>query len=134
MTRPTECTEAPGRTTADSGWAVVDLFCGIGGLSYGLQRAGLPVVAGVDADKTCKYALAANTGATFVGASLEAVTAADIRAMFPAGARRILVGCAPCTPFSAYASGSKGRSDKWSLVGLFLDRILTGFWATWWRG
>jgi len=106
------------------GWAVVDLFCGIGGLSYGLQRAGLPVVAGLDADRTCKYALEANTGARFVSASLEAVTAADIRAMFPDGARRILVGCAPCTPFSAYASGSKGRSDKWSLVGLFLNRIL----------
>ena len=106
------------------GWAVVDLFCGIGGLSYGLQCAGLRVVAGLDADDTCKYAFEANTGARFVGASLEAVTAADIRTMFPEGARRILVGCAPCTPFSAYASGSKGRSDKWSLVDLFLERIL----------
>lgn len=133
MTRLTESTEPLGQTAADSvkenvrgseTWAVVDLFCGIGGLSYGLQRAGLPVVAGLDADRSCEYALEANTGAKFMGASLEAVTAADIRAMFPDGARRILVGCAPCTPFSAYASGSKGRSDKWSLVDLFLSRIL----------
>ena len=106
------------------GWAVVDLFCGIGGLSYGLQRAGLRVVAGLDADDTCRYAFKANTGATFVSDSLEDVTASDIRALFPRGSRRILVGCAPCTAFSAYVAGSNGRSEKWSLVDLFLERIL----------
>lgn len=106
------------------GWAVVDLFCGIGGLSYGLRSAGLQVVAGVDADGTCKYAFESNTGAEFVCDSLEDVTADDIRAMFPEGSRRILVGCAPCTPFSAYGSGSRSTSDKWALVDLFLDRIL----------
>ena len=103
---------------------MVDLFCGVGGLSHGLQGAGLQVVAGVDADQTCEYAFETNVGAAFVGDSLEDVTAADIRAMFPEGAGRILVGCAPCTPFSAYASGSKSRSEKWSLVDLFLERIL----------
>ena len=127
--RPAHTADGGGRRQGEQslpvpGWAVVDLFCGIGGLSYGLQRAGLRVVAGLDADKTCKYGFEANTGARFVGASLETVTAADIRAMFPEGARRILVGCAPCTAFSAYASGSKGLSDKWSLVDLFLERIL----------
>ncbi|MBF1308888.1 MAG: DNA cytosine methyltransferase, partial [Porphyromonadaceae bacterium] len=35
---------------------VVDLFCGIGGLSYGLSLAGLDVVSGYDLDKTCAYA------------------------------------------------------------------------------
>ena len=108
------------------GWAVVDLFCGIGGLSHGLRRAGFRVAAGVDADRTCGYAFKTNNDAKFVGKALEDVTAADIRGMFPQDARRILVGCAPCTPFSAYASGAKHRSDngKWSLVRLFLDRIL----------
>ena len=28
----------------------VDLFCGVGGLTYGLQKAGIPVVAGIDID------------------------------------------------------------------------------------
>lgn len=106
------------------GWAAVDLFCGVGGLSYGLRRAGLQVVAGLDADKTCKYAFETNTGAMFLGDRLEDVPATDIRALFPEGARRILVGCAPCAPFSAYAAGSENRSDKWSLVDLFLERIL----------
>lgn len=31
---------------------VVDLFCGVGGLSHGLQQAGLNVVAGFDLDAT----------------------------------------------------------------------------------
>ena len=55
---------------------------------------------------------------------LEDVPTTDIRALFPEGSRRILVGCAPCAPFSAYAPGSRNRSDKWSLVDLFLKRIL----------
>ena len=106
------------------GWSVVDLFCGIGGLSHGLRRAGFHVAAGLDADTSCEYAFETNNDATFHGRPLEDVTAADIREMFPKGSRRILVGCAPCTPFSPYAPGSKTRSDKWSLVGLFLNRIL----------
>lgn len=30
---------------------VIDLFCGIGGLTYGLKKAGLDVLAGIDNDK-----------------------------------------------------------------------------------
>ena len=107
-----------------AGWTVVDLFCGIGGLTHGLRQAGFDVVAGVDADETCEYAFETNNDAKFVGDPLEDVTADDIRELFPKDSKRILVGCAPCTPFSAYASGSKTRSDKWSLVDLFLERIL----------
>ena len=105
------------------GWSVVDLFCGIGGLSHGLRQAGLPVAAGVDADPTCRYAFEANNEADFIGEPLEEVTGARIRSMYPEGSRRILVGCAPCTPFSAYAHAAKRPSDKWSLVDLFLRRI-----------
>ena len=114
-----------GRRTAGTvpGWAVVDLFCGIGGLSHGFRQAGFQVVAGVDADETCRYAYETNNDAKFVGRPLEDVTGAEIRSIFPKGSRRILIGCAPCTPFSAYASGSKNQSDKWSLVDLFLERI-----------
>ena len=34
----------------------VDLFCGAGGLTYGLQKAGIKVKAGIDSDPSCKYA------------------------------------------------------------------------------
>ena len=39
---------------------VVDIFCGIGGLTYGLNKSGLQVVAGYDIDPTCRYAYEAN--------------------------------------------------------------------------
>ena len=109
---------------ADPKWAVVDLFCGIGGLSHGLQRAGFEVSAGVDADETCRHAFETNNDATFVGRPLEDVSGEDILALFPEGSRRVLVGCAPCTPFSAYSAGPGEPRDKWSLVDLFMDRIV----------
>ena len=108
---------------AVSGWAVVDLFCGIGGLSHGLRQAGFTVSAGVDADETCRHAFEKNNDAAFVGQPLEDVSATQIAALFPEGSRRILVGCAPCTPFSPYSAGPGEPRDKWSLVDLFMDRI-----------
>ena len=35
---------------------VIDLFCGVGGLTRGLLDAGLNVIAGFDIDGTCRYA------------------------------------------------------------------------------
>lgn len=34
--------------------AAVDLFCGVGGLTHGLELAGVPVVVGVDVENSCK--------------------------------------------------------------------------------
>ena len=33
---------------------IIDLFCGIGGLTHGLKKAGLDVKAGIDFDKSCR--------------------------------------------------------------------------------
>lgn len=34
---------------------VIDLFCGVGGLTHGLIESGLSVIAGFDIDPTCQY-------------------------------------------------------------------------------
>lgn len=34
---------------------IIDLFCGIGGLTRGLIDSGLNVIAGFDIDPTCQY-------------------------------------------------------------------------------
>lgn len=39
---------------------VVDLFCGIGGLSFGMKSKGFSILAGFDLDATCKYAYETN--------------------------------------------------------------------------
>lgn len=59
----------------------VDLFCGVGGLTYGLQKAGIPVVAGIDIDDSCEYAYTHNNNCTFIHKSVEDVTGKEIRAL-----------------------------------------------------
>lgn len=82
--------------------AVVDLFCGVGGLTHGLQLAGLNVVAGIDNEESCKYAYEHNNNAVFYLRDIKKVHRKEILNLFPDGVTRILVGCAPCQPFSKY--------------------------------
>ncbi len=81
---------------------VVDLFCGIGGLTHGFVKEGLNVVAGIDNDKSCKFGFEYNNEAEFIHKDILRVSAKEINRLF--GKRkntiRVLVGCAPCQPFS----------------------------------
>lgn len=60
----------------------VDLFCGVGGLTCGLQKAGINVVAGIDLDETCKYAFEYNNASKFIHKSIDEVTGKDIKNYF----------------------------------------------------
>ncbi|MCE9547915.1 MAG: DNA cytosine methyltransferase [Planctomycetia bacterium] len=100
--------------------SAVDLFCGVGGLTYGLQRGGIPISAGVDVDRSCQYAYEANNDAEFVPQDITTLTAASLRKLFGPADYRVLVGCAPCQPFSSYSHGlSQKRDDRWSLLDTF---------------
>ena len=106
--------------------ATVDLFCGIGGLTHGLIKAGIPVVAGIDIDKTCKYAYETNNESKFIRKDISReLTGADLKALYPEGCVKILVGCAPCQPFSTHTQKYKSRSidEKWGLLYSFLNLI-----------
>lgn len=80
---------------------VVDLFCGIGGLSHGLVLEGFNIVAGVDNDRTCKYAFEENNSARFIARDISRFTARELKELYRGASTRVLVGCAPCQPFSA---------------------------------
>lgn len=96
---------------------VVDLFCGIGGLSYGMKSAGLHILAGFDLDRTCKYAYETNTGGEFIYKNITEVTAKDISPRYSKESIRILAGCAPCQPFSSYAFKNKDKDpNKYDLL------------------
>lgn len=102
--------------------AVVDLFCGVGGLTHGLQLSGLNVVAGVDNEESCRYAYEHNNRARFVLKDISRLYRADALALFPADSTKILVGCAPCQPFSKYTKRyrkSGFQDEKWSLLYQF---------------
>ena len=78
----------------------VDLFCGIGGLTKGLELSGMAVAAGIDIDATCAFAYEENNNAQFIHQDVTNVSAEDILRFYPANSIRALVGCAPCQPFS----------------------------------
>ena len=97
--------------------SVVDLFCGAGGLSHGFAQEGFDVRAGIDIDATCRYAYEHNNGARFVERGVGELAGSVVNQFFDAGQPRVLVGCAPCQPFSTY---SKNRTDeKWRLLAEF---------------
>src|SRR5258708_974632 len=96
----------------------VDLFCGVGGMAPGLVKEGIRVVAGIDNDPLCKYAYEANNAAKFIQADIRTLKATDVAALYPKGHTKILVGCAPCQPFSGYTN-KKPKGDKWSLLYSF---------------
>jgi len=51
--------------------AAVDLFCGAGGLTHGLERAGINVRLGVDIDPACEHPFVANNTAKFLKADVD---------------------------------------------------------------
>lgn len=79
---------------------VIDLFCGIGGLTHGLIKEGLDVVAGVDNDTSCKFGYEYNNKTQFIDKDILDVSAKEVNHLFGKGTIRVLAGCAPCQPFS----------------------------------
>lgn len=99
---------------------VIDLFCGIGGLSYGMHKKGFNIIAGFDIDDTCKYAYEKNNQAIFYSQDVNTIKKEEIDNLFKDYNIRILAGCAPCQPFSSYAFKVKNKdSNKYDLLYQF---------------
>lgn len=103
----------------------IDLFCGIGGLTRGLIEAGLTVAAGVDIDETCRYAFESNNDSEFVHKDIRSLTEEDMEKLYPDESTRVLVGCAPCQPFSTHTQKYKNRheDEKWQMLNSFTNVI-----------
>lgn len=99
----------------------VDLFCGAGGLTRGLLDAGIPVIAGYDTDDACRHAYEHNNGGVeFITKSVSELDGVTLSRHYLKSHVRILVGCAPCQPFSRYTQGFDTKADaKWSLLHEF---------------
>jgi len=102
-----------------------DLFCGIGGLTYGLQQAGITVSGGLDMDESCKYAYEHNCRATFLTKDIRNIHYQNILYFLKDADYSILVGCAPCQPFSTHAQkvGDSRKDGRWNLIREF-SRII----------
>ncbi|WP_444945657.1 DNA cytosine methyltransferase [Microbulbifer sp. VTAC004] len=105
--------------------AAVDLFCGAGGLSHGLLKADINVVAGYDVDEMCGFPYERNNErARFFHRDVTSVTADELAPLYPDESVKLLAGCAPCQPFSKYSQGRDVTSDKkWPLLYEFARLI-----------
>jgi DNA (cytosine-5)-methyltransferase 1 len=110
----------------------VDLFCGAGGLTVGLRRAGFAVVGAVDVEPLAAHTYRANHPET-------AVWQRDIRRLDPAemrdflglaaGELDLLAGCPPCQGFSAMRTlnGRRPIADKRNALVMQIARYAEEF-------
>lgn len=102
---------------------VVDLFCGVGGLSVGFRRAGFQIAAGIDVDEIGRYAFERYTGGRFIKEDVANVSVKTVKKLLGRSRPSILIGCAPCQSFSEY--NKKGRGASWNMLPQFA-RIIEG--------
>lgn len=106
----------------------VDLFCGVGGLSYGMSDAGINVTTGYDIDPACRYAYTENNSAKFQLGDIRDLQADDIKNQWESrNSVKVLAGCAPCQPFSTMQRSTSKHArnhDKWDLL-LEFQRLAT---------
>ena len=104
----------------------IDLFCGAGGLAFGLQKAGVRIVAGIDLDPKSEFPFTWNNRARFIRADVRDLSPRDLSKLYPSGAIRLLAGCAPCRPFSPFRRGTDNSNDEeWGLLAEF-SRLAAG--------
>ena len=101
--------------------AAVDLFCGVGGMTHGMQLAGIDVRAGFDNDPNCRYAFSENNNAEFIESDIWNIEAPELTRWFTDSDYTLIAGGPPCQPFSTYAQSARKRrpNEDWQLVRKF---------------
>jgi DNA (cytosine-5)-methyltransferase 1 len=98
--------------------SAVDLFCGVGGLTHGLQLSGVKVIAGYDTDECCRLPYEANNQAKFINQNVSELKAEQLASHYNGAKTRVLAGCAPCQPFSNYTQ-ARPKDKRWGLLSHF---------------
>lgn len=98
--------------------SAIDLFCGVGGLTRGIQDSGIVIKAGFDLDESCRYAYEHNNNSIFVQCDISSLAADTINSYFDDSDIKIVVGCAPCQPFSSCTPRTHAgkNNDKWGML------------------
>lgn len=109
----------------------IDLFCGVGGITHGFIKSGIDVIAGVDIDKSCKFAYEYNNinsdgnKSIFIQSSVADIDSEFLGNLISDSDFTVLAGCAPCQPFSRHQKNKKDRDkhEKWGLLNDFMVHI-----------
>lgn len=112
--------------TRKTRFSAIDLFCGCGGLSLGLRRAGFKVVAGLDNDGLSINTFRMNYPRTRL--IQEDVSSADPYALMDKlemqpGSLDLLAGCPPCQGFSALRTLNGARSVSEPMNDLVFELV-----------
>jgi len=95
----------------------VDFFCSGGGMSYGMQTAGIDILAGIDNDPKCKETYEANIDAEFIEADVFKLKEYELENQLKdEGLKKnddnlILIGCTPCQFWSNIRT-DKEKAEK----------------------
>ncbi len=107
----------------------IDFFCGAGGITCGLQQAGIKVLAGIDVDKTCKETYEYNNkyinyvelkseenGPIYIDRNINKLTfknLSDLTKIEQNDDNLIFVGCSPCQFWTQlHTTKEKARDSK----------------------
>ena len=91
-------------------------------MTHGFVRAKMPVVAGFDIDESCKFAYETNNnGAKFFHKNISQLSGESLRNLYGTADIKVLIGCAPCQPFSTHSQRYNKTKDlsedsKWGLL------------------
>ena len=122
-------------TTNDThSFSAIDFFCGGGGMTCGLEQAGIHVIAGVDYDKSVKDTYEFNNpDSCFIFSDIKRLRSSFFEEKL--GIRKsddnlIFVGCSPCQFYSAINTDrSKAKNTKNLLMSFvrFVDYYRPGY-------
>jgi DNA (cytosine-5)-methyltransferase 1 len=97
------------------GYKAIDFFCSGGGMSYGMQQAGINILAGIDFDKNCEETYKANIeGAKFILADVFDLKENELEQQLSLKKNDnnlVLIGCSPCQ-FWSIINTTREKSAK----------------------
>lgn len=107
----------------------IDFFCGIGGVTRGFLNKGIDVFAGIDIDESCKETYEANNvrsngnPSRFLCEDITTFDKSKLAGFYSLDDKLIVIGCAPCQPFTYITKNLDGRHKERNLL-LNFSRII----------
>lgn len=115
-------------------YSAVDFFCSGGGMSYGIQQAGINIIAGIDFDKNCEETYKANIkNADFILADVFNLKESELEkkiSLKKNDDNLILIGCSPCQFWSIINTDrekSKKSKDLLKEFRRFVEYFIPGY-------